>query len=77
MGLSLREVIGQGRGGYQGSPVPSTPTATPLVKRGYEGRRVAEYHEVREVVDTPMKELVGRVLSADVYAVAGQFDDAE
>jgi hypothetical protein len=38
---------------------------------------VAGYQEVREGVDTSMKELVGRVPSVDVYAVAGQFDDAE
>ena len=38
---------------------------------------MAGYQEVREAVDKSMKELVGRVPSADVYAVAGQFDDAE
>jgi hypothetical protein len=38
---------------------------------------VAEYQEVRKAVDTSIKELVGRVPSADVYEVVGKFDDAE
>ena len=38
---------------------------------------MAEHQEVRKPVDTSMINLMGRVPSADIYAVAGKFDDAE
>ena len=38
---------------------------------------MAEHQKVRKAVDTSMINLIGRVPFADVYAVAGQFDDAE